>query len=216
MPAVQPTSFLPTDAVKGIDVSYHQEKVDWERVAAASVQFCYVRATLGKTLKDVRFREHFDGAKAAGLLTGAYHYFRPDRDAHAQAESFIHVVSSLSPGDLPPALDIEVSGARDAKTILDAIQAWVEAVENVLGRQPILYTYPSFWNQTLRGSSRLSGYMLWIANYTSRASPTLPSGFDDYVVWQFSEQGKVDGITGNVDLDRFNGSLNDLNALAWL
>ena len=212
----QPTKFADGDAVKGIDVSHRQNDVDWARVAAAGVRFCYIKATEGEGFKDVRFQENFDGAKAAGLVRGAYHFFRPGKDAEAQAESFLHVVSSLSPGDLPPVLDVEVGTAKDATSILDGIQSWVEAVENVLGRQPILYTYPSFWTQTLRGSARFSGYLLWVAHYTFKPAPTLPRGFDDYVFWQFSEQGQVDGITGNVDLDRFHGSLDDLNALAWL
>ena len=216
MPAAQPTSFLPTDGVRGVDVSRRQGEIDWARVAAADAQFCYVKATEGEGLKDIRFRENFDNSKAAGLLRGAYHYFRPDKDALAQVDNFLQVVPALSPGDLPAVLDVEVSGGKDAKAVLDGIQAWVEAVENVLGRQPILYTYASFWSQTLRGSSRFSGYHLWVAHYTFKATPTVPSGFDDYLFWQFSEQGKMDGIEGNVDLDRFNGSLEELTTLAWL
>jgi len=216
VPVQQPTRFADTDVVKGIDVSHRQNDVDWARVAAAGVQFCYIKATEGEGLKDVRFRENWEGAKAAGLVRGAYHFFRSGKDADAQVESFLHVVSSLSLGDLPPVLDVEAGAANDPNLILDGIQTWVEAVENVLGRQPILYTYPSFWTQILRGSARFSGYLLWVAHYTFKPAPTLPRGFDDYVFWQFSEQGQVDGITDNVDLDRFHGSLEDLNAMAWL
>jgi lysozyme len=96
----QPTGFVDTDVVKGIDVSNRQNDVDWARVAAAGVQFGYVKATEGEGLTDVRFRENFDGAKAAGLVRGAYRFFRPDKDAEAQVESFLHVVPALSPGDL--------------------------------------------------------------------------------------------------------------------
>lgn len=216
MPVQQPIRFGDTDVVKGIDLSHRQNEVNWTRVAADGVQFCYIKATEGEGLKDVRFRENFNGSKEAGLLRGAYHFFRPDKDAEAQAESFLHVVPALSPGDLPPVLDVEVGAVKDCNSILEGMQTWVEAVENVLGRQPILYTYPSFWTQTLRGSARFSGYMLWVAHYTMKPTPMLPKGFDDYVFWQFSEQGQVDGITGNVDLNRFHGSREDLNALAWL
>ena len=216
MPTKQLTDFSPTDVVRGIDVSHHQQDIDWGRVANAGIKFCYIKATEGEGFKDIRFREYLEGAKASGLLTGAYHFFRPDKDAQIQAESFLHVVSSLSAGDLPPMLDVEVGTPKDANTILDDIQTWLEAVENVLGRQPLLYTYPSYWNQTLRGASRFSRYMLWVAHYTSSTAPTLPRGFEDYALWQFSEQGQIDGIKGNVDLDRFNGSLEELTALAWL
>ena len=216
MPAQQPISFSDNDAVRGMDVSHRQGDIDWGQVAASGIQFCYVKATEGVGFKDIRFREYFDSSKTAGLLTGAYHFFRPDKDAEAQAESFIHVVSGLKPGDLPPVLDVEVSAGKDVKTILDGIQQWLEAVENVLGHRPIVYTYPSFWNQTLSGSSRFADHMLWVANYTANTSPKLPIGFSDYVIWQFSEHGKITGISGDVDLDRFHGTLDDLKALAWL
>lgn len=91
---------------------------------------------------------------------------------------------------------------------------WVEAVENVLLRRPIIYTYASFWNSTLAGSRRFDDYFLWIADYGNRPSPRLPAGRTGYEMWQFSQTGLVPGIIGNVDLDRFSGSLDDLTALA--
>ena len=95
-----------------------------------------------------------------------------------------------------------------------SIQTWVEAVENVLLRRPIIYTYASFWNSTLAGSRRFDDYFLWIADYGNRPSPRLPAGRTGCEMWQFSQTGSVPGIVGNVDLDRFSGSLDDLTALA--
>ena len=212
--ATTATEFLPTDAVRGIDVSHFQGQIDWTQVAASGIQFCYVKATDGIAFSDVRFQSNLAGSKAAGLLTGAYHFLRAGSDPEKQAESFLHLVPKLETGDLPPVLDIERDDGASASVILDAILAWVQAVENVLLRRPIIYTYASFWNSTLAGSRRFDDYFLWIADYGNRSSPRLPSGRTGYQIWQFSQTGSVPGIAGNVDLDRFSASLGDLQALA--
>lgn len=212
--ATTASAFLPTDAVRGIDVSHFQGTIDWTQVAASGIRFSYVKATDGIAFSDVRFQSNLAGSKAAGLLTGAYHFLRAASDAEKQAESFLHLVPSLDTSDLPPVLDIEHADGVGASIILDAIQTWVEAVENVLLRRPIIYTYASFWNSTLAGSRRFDDYFLWIADYGNRASPRLPVGRTGYEMWQFSQTGSVPGVVGNVDLDRFNGSLDDLTALA--
>jgi lysozyme len=214
--AVQPTSFSDSDAVRGIDVSHHNGNIDWTRVASAGVQFCYAKATEGAGFKDIRFREYFDAAKGAGLLTGAYHFFRPEVDAEAQAESFLHVVSSPQPGDLPPVLDVEVDGGKSPKAIVSGIQVWLQAVENVLGHRPIIYTSASFWSPRVGSNPAFEDYMLWVAQYTTAAAPRLPAGFNDFVIWQFTEQGTMPGISGTVDLDRFHGTDGDLKALGGL
>jgi lysozyme len=212
--AVQPTSFSDTDSVRGIDVSHHNGDINWPGIASAGIKFCYVKATEGSGVKDIRFHEYYDASKAARLLSGAYHFFRPGVDAEAQAETFLHVVPELTAGDLPPALDVEIDDGQTAHGILDGVQQWLEAVENVLGHRPIIYTSRGFWNAITAASARFSDYMLWVAHYTTASSPRLPAGFSDYVIWQFTEQGRISGVDGNFDLDRFNGSEDDLNALA--
>jgi lysozyme len=60
----------------------------------------------------------------------------------------------------------------------------------------------------------LPSYPLWIAHYTAKPQPNIPATWNNWVLWQFSEKGKVNGVKGSVDRDRFNGSLDDLRALA--
>ncbi len=212
--ATQATGFSNSDAIRGIDVSHYQGNIDWAQVAGAGIKFCYVKATEGSGLQDIRFHDYSNGSKAAGLVTGAYHFFRPEVDAEAQAESFLHVVSALNPGDLPPTLDVEVDAGQSARAIVSGMQTWLEAVENVLGQRPLIYTNPAFWNSKVGGSAAFTDYVLWIAQYTLKPAPQVPTGFGDYLIWQFTEQGRVPGIAGNVDLDRFNGTPDELNALA--
>ena len=212
--AAQASEFSSTDLVKGIDVSHHQGRIDWTQVATAGFAFCYAKATQGTRFKDIRYREHLEGSTGAGLLTGAYHFFSPDVDAEAQADSFLHVVSQAGHGELPPMLDVEVDAGASAQAISAGMQSWLDAVENVLGQRPIIYTSASFWNTKLRRSTQFSDYLLWVAHYTVKPAPAIPNGFGDYVLWQFTSQGRVPGIATDVDLDRFNGSLEYLTALA--
>jgi lysozyme len=88
-------------------------------------------------------------------------------------------------------------------------------VESALGLKPFIYTPKSFIEDLLGdGLQQLSGYPLWIAHYTGNPRPNIPVTWGNWTLWQFSEQGQVNGVKGSVDQDRFGGSLADLKALA--
>jgi lysozyme len=196
--------------VRGIDVSHYQGTVNWPQVAGAGVAFAFVKATEGITTVDPMFNQNWSGVRAAGLLRGAYHFYEPGDDPVQQAEHFLTVVS-LSQGDLPPVLDIETSGSSTPATIVQGIQTWLETVQQGTGRTPIVYTGNSFW-KTL-GTSAFGAYPLWIAEYGVQ-TPVLPSGWSRWTFWQYSETGAIAGVSGQVDLDFFQGSLQNLKKLA--
>ncbi|MGA2424987.1 MAG: GH25 family lysozyme [Terriglobales bacterium] len=202
--------------INGIDVSHYNGSLDFGKVASAGVAFAYVKASEGRLTKDPLYSTNYAGLKQNQIVRGAYHYFYPQLDAQAQASNFLGVVTQLVPGDLPPVLDVEISGEQSPGAIASGIQQWLDLVQNTLGRTPMIYTYASFWNTALGGTSAFASYPLWVAQYTSNPSPNVPTGFSDYLFWQYSESGSVAGITGNVDLDWFNGSPADLNQLAGL
>jgi lysozyme len=201
---------VPDIYVNGIDVSHFNGTVDWSRVAAGGIAFAYAKATEGMHTRDARFEANYDGIKASNLLRGAYHFFHAELDAAAQANNFLSVVSALAPGDLPPMLDVEAApDGLSAASIAAGVRIWLDAVQQALGRTPVLYTSASF-------SKEFSVFPLWVAHYTTRPSPNLPAGFSDFTFWQFDEHQTVDGISGSVDMDRFNGSLEDLKQLSGL
>ena len=211
----QPTDFSPTDQVRGIDVSHFQGVIDWAQVAATGIKFAITKATEGATVKDNQFNANYAGIQANGMIRGAYHFFHPSQNAQAQAANFLSQVKALAPGDLPPALDVEVNDNQGASVIINGVRQWLQAVEAALGRQPMIYTSASFWNANLGGTGEFSDCPLWVAHYTFNPQPNIPNGFASYAIWQFSELGTIDGVSGNnVDLDRFNGSEDDLRTLA--
>jgi lysozyme len=214
----KPTKFNQGD-IRGIDVSHFQGVVNWQKVAASNVMFALAKATEGVGSKDIMFTANFAGMKSAGIFRGAYHFFRPKSDAKAQADTFLHVVSRLDPGDLPPAIDVEVNDGKSASAIISGVRTWIQEVEQALGRTPMIYTTASFWNANLNGTSEFNGHPLWVAHYTDKAKPNLPKGFDTFAIWQFTDigVGAVSGVNGaGLDLDRFNGTVDDLRKLAGL
>jgi lysozyme len=210
-PMTEPTPSSPVQT-RGLDVSHFQDTVDWPQVVQAGYSFAFIKATEGITYVDPMFAENWGGAKAAGLLRGAYHFFEPNDDPQQQAENFLNAVS-LEPGDLPPVLDVEYSspsGQVSTSTIIERITAWLQTVEQATGCTPILYTDPSYWNSL--ATEQFSGYPLWVADY-GVASPTLPTGWTSWAFWQFSQTGEIPGIATAVDLNLFQGSLQDLQRL---
>jgi lysozyme len=204
-------SFLP-----GIDISRYQQKVDWGALVLSGIQFCFIKATEGARDVDVAFARHWEAAGTAGLIRGAYHFFRPQIPVSTQADLFVRTIGQLQPGDLPPALDLEgTAGWLDIPAAARAPLAlnMLNALEGRLRATPIVYMSPWFATEMLRSSPALARFPIWIAQYTQAQSPTLPKPWNAWTFWQYSQSGKVPGVIGSVDLNRFCGSLEDLKRL---
>lgn len=198
--------------LRGIDVSYYQGNVDWVKVKAAGQSFAFARVSDGIDHPDTKFAQNWPAMKAAGLTRGLYQFFRPARDVTAQVSLLsakLDAAGGLEPGDLPPVLDLESDGGLPAATVVARAKAWLAQVEERYGVKPIVYT-AAFMSSILE--DQLEDYTLWVANYQT-SCPTMPSGWTDWTFWQDSDKGKVDGITGAVDTNFFNGSSEDLSAL---
>jgi len=212
--------------VSGIDVSSHQGLVDWDAIRQSGLAFSFVRATLGAHSADSQFAGNWTRARAAGVLRGAYHFFWPLASASDQADHFVEVIGRPVPGDLPPALDLEEAilqqnPHQDVWTTvppdnrLPMILGWLAAVEHALGVKPVIYSRQNFLEGLLGdGIDELADHRLWIAHYTKAKGPRIPSAWTGWTFWQYAEDGSADGIKGAVDQNRFNGSLDDLKALA--
>ena len=193
----------------GIDVSYHQETIDWPRVQRAGIRFAFIRLSDGATLRDPRFATNWAEAKRAGLVRGAYQFFRPDQSITAQADLMIAAMRGRDRDDLPPVIDIEVDGGFEPPTVAERAHAWIERVRDQTGVEPIVYTGGDLWRNG--GAEPLAAQPLWIAHYT-QGCPTLPAPWTRWMFWQHTDRGAVPGIEGSVDLDMFAGTLGELHA----
>ena len=197
--------------VHGIDISHYQGEVDWKmlkqtRQGQFPINFVFMKATEGGDFSDDKFVANFDSARAHGFIRGAYHFYNPKTDAHKQADFFIQSVK-LEPGDLPPVLDIEKKG-RDVKKLQQDLKVWLRKVESHYGVKPIIYASYKFKTRYLNDSV-FNTYPYWIAHYY--VDSVQYQG--EWKFWQHTDVGTLPGIEEKVDLNIFNGSLQDLKCL---
>lgn len=209
--------------LKGIDISHHQPQPRWDEVVADGVRFCVCRATYG-TKVDKTFAKYFTGAKAAGIIPGAYHFLRfNNQTAHVQADAFLSEVRGVTIGSpLLIALDLEGNDengdqrvdANSADEYMQLVRDWLGIVETALDRECIIYTGPSFWTAQVGGANLLPR-PLWIAHYTNKPAPKVPAPWTDWSFWQFTGSGEVKGIDAQVDVNWFQGDEERLKHLAF-
>ncbi|HSL28011.1 MAG TPA: GH25 family lysozyme [Anaerolineales bacterium] len=210
--------------VPGIDVSYWNAGIDWPKVRATGQRYVFIKATESTSYKDPTFDDNWLGAKSAGLLRGAYHFFRCNADPKKQADNFIEYVNSLDDtGELPPVLDIETHDGQKRDKIVPAAKAWLDRVEAEFDKKPIIYSGKFFLQDYF---SEVGGgppawakdHPLWLAQYPDQyipgMQPFLPRGWFKWAFWQYSDKGRINGINASVDLNVFNGTLEELYQLA--
>jgi GH25 family lysozyme M1 (1,4-beta-N-acetylmuramidase) len=199
--------------VSGIDVSRWQGEIDWVRVAAAGHHFAVIRATVGNHYTDPRFYENWRGARDAGLLVTAYHVVKPKNSAETQVARLFDVLEQRQP-DLPLVLDVELADEQTPAVITGVIKECVQRIEQQTGRKPIIYTGAWFWDGNVLRAAEWASCDLWVANYGVE-TPGLPLDWTAWRFWQYSESGRVGGVSSRrTDLDWFSGSYDDLRAYA--
>ncbi|MEM9555952.1 MAG: GH25 family lysozyme [Acidobacteriota bacterium] len=200
--------------IDGVDVSHFSGAVDWERVAAAGYEFAYVKATEGVDSLDPLFAQHWSALESSGLRRGAYHFYVTEDDPEEQARFFLDTVAH-GPGDLLPAVDVEVVGHGTRPDWPTDLLRFLDLVEAELGARPIVYTGPKFWRIHLESHSAaadIARSFLWLAEYGVDA-PQVPSAWPTWQLWQWRGNAAVDGVEKDVDLSRLNDSLDGLDAL---
>lgn len=222
---VEGANYKVGDKVYGIDVSRHQNDIDWNNLALycddagnvfrfkpkddndckymQPVFFAYMKATEGATVKDKTFDVRMIEAERHGITKGAYHFLRLGSSVDEQVKNFIETVN-WSVGDLPPALDVEVESeieTHGVAKLLDMTYTWLEAVEQQMNVRPIIYTRESIRDKYLSKDPRFVNYQCWIARY----HPDGPVK-EEWKIWQMTEKGKVNGYDGLIDIDLFKGN----------
>ena len=137
-------------SVHGIDVSDYQQNVDWQALKYANLEFSFIKSTEGKTWKAKTFQAKWKESKKAGIILGAYHFFRPQRTGEEQAKNFLEILDSvggLNGDDLAPVLDLEVRDGVTSLTIQDRALDWLKTIESETKRKPIIYISPEKFTQ---------------------------------------------------------------------
>jgi len=180
----------------GVDVSNHQGEIDWERVADDDMGFAYIKATEGGDFVDDWFKRNWDGAGAAGLDRGAYHFFTLCRPGRAQAANFLKIVPH-DPDALPPVVDLELAGncseRPDRAWVEQELGTFLEAVEAATEQTVVLYVGDDF-----EGEYHLRDDLdrpFWHRRVLLRPD------VDGWWIWQVQGNAAIDGIDGGADLN---------------
>lgn len=197
--------------VVGVDVSNHQGEIDWQALASSGVAFAYIKATEGGTFRDKSFTRNWSEAKRAGVPRGAYHFFTLCRSAAEQARNFIDTVPK-DPKALPPVVDAEHMGPCTwSATVQDhaaELVDFLDALERHYGRRPLVYTTAEYDSAMLRG-------LLEKERFWAR-SLVVPPLFrqSQWVIWQYHNRGRRDGVVGDIDLNVFRGTREEFDSFA--
>ena len=199
--------------VEGIDVSEWQGSgIDWNAVKGSGRHFAIARISYGDGHIDATFPGNWSGMKSAGLIRGAYQWFRPAQDPKAQADIVIAHVGVLAAGDLPVTADVEETQGLSGAQITAALHVWADRVTAGTGKRPIIYSGKYFWNDNV-GSGDFASDPYWIPAY-GPTCPDLANAWSDWRFFQYTDKASVPGVAGGVDGDKFNGSLAELEAFA--
>lgn len=191
------------NGAKGIDVSNYQGNIDWNKVKADGVEFVIIRAGWGKSGRDPKFKEYIDGAIKVGLNIGIYWflYAKNENDIVGNANSCVSVIGAYKDkinlkvwADWEYDSDNYCSGlSKDTRT--KWVKRFCQEVEKY-GFETGIYANPDYIKNKFND---ISDYPLWLAYYSNSKGSYNP------YMWQYSSKGKVNGISGNVDMDIYYG-----------
>lgn len=189
--------------IRGIDVSHHQGKIDWNRLEGQDVCFAYIKATEGGDFKDPAFLYNWKEAARNGLARGAYHFFTFCKPGIEQARNFIDAVPVVH-NALPPAIDFEFTGnCRDRpqkEALLKELYVFINEIEEIYGESPVIYVTYESYDRYLNGE--IDQYHVWVRDIFG--TPQLSDG-KGWTFWQYADRGRLIGINGLVDLNVVNG-----------
>jgi uncharacterized protein with LGFP repeats/GH25 family lysozyme M1 (1,4-beta-N-acetylmuramidase) len=226
-------TWMPSFGVQGLDVSKYQAGINWQTQWNLGARFAYIKATEGNYYTSTTFSDQYQGARAVGMIRGAYHFANPAASSGAdQARIFVQGGGGWSADGytLPPVLDFEgnpyagqtIGGYYQGNTCYDMsrsqLTAWARdfgsTVKALTGRLPVMYTTTSWWNACTGGPTGFSDWPLWIARFPSSPSDSpgaLPSSWANFSFWQYSESGP---FAGGGDSNVWNGSYQALRTFA--
>ena len=179
--------------VHGLDISHHQEKVNWTLVDK-KYKFIILKATEGQNFLDTDFLYNWNNARLNGFVVGAYHFFVMTSSGEAQADFYISKVPD-SEKTLPPIIDLEISTKKYKKPdVIEHLRVMVEKLEKHYKKRVIFYVNYNTYNVYIKGE--FPENKIWITDY--KYFPKIDEE-NRWIIWQVSRRGRIEGIPGFTD-----------------
>lgn len=186
---------------RGIDISEFQGEIDFEEVRRSGIEAVYIRVGAGE-YTDEYFAENYERAKAAGLKIGFYHYVtaRSVEEGRRQARFFASLAAGREP-DMRLAMDFEYFGSLSVSQINAISEAYLDELTALTKREAVIYSDLSN-ARNIFSRALAEKYPLWAAQYGAD-EPSANGKWREWVGFQYTDEGRVDGIYGNVDRNIF-------------
>lgn len=201
-------AFPPSDEkiYQGIDVSEWQGRINFKEVAESGIEVVYIRASEGTSYIDPYFMDNYRGAKENGIRVGFYHFLTATttEEAEREAKFFVSNIKGLEP-DCKLAMDFEVFNGLGREEINRISKVFLEKVEELSGKECVIYSDASNARDVF-DEELAKKYPIWVADYFVD-EPENNGKWDSWVGFQYSDKGRIKGISGNVDRDRFTGGI---------
>ena len=179
--------------VHGLDISHHQEKVNWTLVDK-KYKFIILKATEGQNFLDTDFLYNWNNARLNGFVVGAYHFFVMTSSGEAQADFYISKVPD-SEKTLPPIIDLEISTKKYKKSdVIEHLRVMVKKLEKHYKKRVIFYVNYNTYNAYIKGE--FPENKIWITDY--KYFPKIDEE-NRWIIWQVSRRGRIEGIPGFTD-----------------
>ena len=180
--------------VQGLDISHHQERVNWTKVDSNKYKFIIMKATEGQNFLDSDFSYNWNNARLNGFTVGAYHFFSMLSSGSAQADFYISKVSA-SDKTLPPIIDLEISTKKyKKKDVVKNLEEMVDKLEEHYKKRVIFYVNYNTYNAYIK--NEFPKNKIWITDY--KYFPKIKED-NRWIIWQVSKRGRIDGIPGFTD-----------------
>lgn len=206
---------LPPEYHLGIDISHHNELINWTAIKGSGASFVFIKISEGVGTPDHKAKEHANNAKQIGLRIGYYHFCRPDKrnggsvenDAAAEADEALKMIAGLPKPDLPVVLDLENQTNWDTPLVepeeyLLWVTTFVKQINNA-GFSCMIYSRKEYLDRKLPHDHTLGNIKMWVSYYPSKPDTNnvvCPVGWDDWAMWQYTEKGVI-GNNSRLDIN---------------
>ena len=192
--------------IRGVDVSHHNGDLNWAQLKNEGVAFAYIKVTEGVSHKDRSYKDNYPEAKLTGMKVGTYHFYTFGLDGKEQANHFIRHAKVAS-DDLIPVIDVEHSPYNRHSwdmsyqmLVIDELKKMEQVMFDYYGVHPIIYTNRDCYKLYIK--EHLPKNLIWMSDLHNE--PNIED--NEWIIWQFSHTGRLNGVKGNVDLNYFRYS----------
>ncbi len=207
------TGYVYKYSIRGVDVSHHNEYVNWQMLREDGIHFVFMKSTEGIDHLDREYKYNYNLAKEVGLKVGTYHFYSFGVDGKKQANHFLQN-TILETDDIIPAIDVEHSSlnklsiSKDAHNkMIDELKVLEKTLYDHIGVRPIIYTNKECYRLYVKNN--FPDNPLWICDLHDE-----PVGqYSNWHFWQFSHTGNLSGAIGDIDLNFFRGTYDEFQSM---